>query len=85
MYTVLRNFPEVPAGFVHLPYLPEEVAGLLRRAEEERGVNSRRPASLASMSLPMMLDAVRIILETTIATTRTEEMRERSLASAVAD
>jgi hypothetical protein len=33
----------------------------------------------------MMLDAVRIILETTIATTRTEEMRERSLASAVAD
>jgi pyroglutamyl-peptidase len=81
----MQNFPAVPAGFVHLPYLPEEVARLLLRAEEERDVNSRRPAGLASMSLSMMLDAVRIILETTIATTSTEGIKERSLASAVTD
>jgi hypothetical protein len=37
------------------------------------------------MSLSMMLDAVRIILETTIATTSTEGIKERSLASAVTD
>ena len=43
----------VPCGFVHLPYLPEQVAGLLE---------SRQRGDLASMSLATMLEAVRIIL-----------------------
>ncbi len=67
MYTVLRNYPDIPAGFVHLPYLPKEVATLLAQAQKERSINSHRPASLASMSLSVMIDAVRIIVQTTVA------------------
>lgn len=82
MYTVLRNNPGIPAGFVHLPYLPEEVAILLAQAQKERSINSIRPASLASMSLSVMIDAVRIIIETTMSAEGKEESQELIAASA---
>ena len=48
----------LPCGFVHLPYLPEQVAGRLESGQ--RG-------DLASMSLSAMLEAVRIVLALSLA------------------
>ena len=49
-------------GFVHLPYLPQQVAELLNDLSAEGRLELHQRADLASMSLHMMLDAVRNIL-----------------------
>jgi len=49
-------------GFVHLPYLPQQVAELLDDLSAEGRLELHQRADLASMSLHMMLDAVRNIL-----------------------
>jgi pyroglutamyl-peptidase len=49
-------------GFVHLPYLPEQVAGLLEEVRAGQHVEIHQGANLASMSLPTMVEAVRIVL-----------------------
>lgn len=46
------------AGFVHVPYLPEQVAQVMR-AENRLEIHQR--ADLASMSFEMQLEALRII------------------------
>lgn len=84
MFTVLARYPDIPAGFVHLPYLPEEVAGLLARAQAARSVDVRIPASLASMSLEVMVRAIRIILETTVAARGKPMATERALERSAA-
>ncbi len=71
MYTCLRATealrPGLPCGFVHLPYLPAQVATLLLEAKAERRLEVHQRADLASMSLDTMVEAVRIILATTLA------------------
>ena len=67
MYTFLRQTTDVPCGFVHLPYLPQQVASLLARAKEHRTLEQHQRADYASMSLPTMLEAVRIILAGSLA------------------
>lgn len=71
MYTFLRatesHRPVVPCGFVHLPYLPEQVADIVREARDHRTLELHQRADLSSMSLEMMMEAVRIILRTTLA------------------
>lgn len=71
MYTCLRVTGALrsglPCGFVHLPYLPEQVAALLLEAKAERRLELHQRADLASMSLDTMVEAVRIILATTLA------------------
>jgi len=53
----------VPAcGFIHLPYLPGQVAGLLEDLRKERRLEQHQRADLASMSLATMVEAVRIAL-----------------------
>ena len=59
--------PPVPCGFVHLPYLPEQVSALLARAKADRSLALHQRADLASMSLATMLEAVRIILAMALA------------------
>ena len=84
MYTFLRQTVGVPCGFVHLPYLPEQVASLLARAKEQRTLEQHQRADYASMSLPTMLEAVRIILAVSLAAhqgkddARGATMRQRS-------
>ncbi len=52
----------VPCGFVHLPYLPEQVAALLEDMRKEPRVELHQRADLASMSLDTMVAAVHIVL-----------------------
>ena len=62
-----RSGKAVPCGFIHLPYLPEQVAEMIARMQAERSVERRQPANLPSMSLATMSRAVRIALEVTLA------------------
>jgi pyroglutamyl-peptidase len=66
LYRVLRHAqshrPKMLAGFMHLPYLPSQVAALL---EDLRGLQSlelHQRADLASMDLQTMVAAVRTTL-----------------------
>jgi len=56
----------VPSGFVHLPYLPEQVASLLEDMREGRSLETHQRADLASMSLGTMVEAVRIVLSVSL-------------------
>jgi len=70
MYTVLRESgigKTVPCGFVHLPYVPAQVAELLRRTHEAHLPEAHARADWPSMSLATMIEAVRIILATSLA------------------
>lgn len=64
MYLFLtRTGPQTPCGFIHLPCLPEQVAAALRAARDGEGL---RPGSTASMSLDLMVAAVRLAIEATV-------------------
>jgi pyroglutamyl-peptidase len=65
MYAFLRTAPALAGarcGFVHLPYLPEQVAALLQELRKEQQLELHQRADLASMSLDTMVEAVRIVL-----------------------
>lgn len=65
MYTFLRTAQALAGarcGFVHLPYLPQQVATLLGDLRKEQQLELHQRADLASMSLDTMVEAVRIIL-----------------------
>jgi pyroglutamyl-peptidase len=49
-------------GFIHVPYLPQQVADLLNDLSNEGRLELHQRADLASMNLDMMLDAVRTTL-----------------------
>ena len=53
----------VPCGFVHVPYLPSQVADMLRKTKQERRLEREQRADIASMSLETMVAAVRTVLE----------------------
>ena len=53
---------EARCGFIHLPYLPQQVADLLDDLVAEGRLELHQRADLASMSLDMMLEAVRTAL-----------------------
>jgi pyroglutamyl-peptidase len=57
--------PDVPAGFVHVPNVPEQVAATLLEHKDD----DRQPgqAELSSMSLPTMRQALWIVLSTAVA------------------
>ena len=59
----------VRCGFVHLPYLPEQVAALLDEMRTKQSVELHQRADLASMSLATMVDAVRIVLAVSLTAT----------------
>jgi pyroglutamyl-peptidase len=64
LYTVLRagQATGVPCGFMHVPYLPEQVATLLEDVRNGKRVELHQRADLASMSLATMVEAARIAL-----------------------
>ncbi len=67
MYHALRvcgeRTPAPPCGFVHLPYLPQQVAWLIRDTAEEARLELHQRADLASMSLETMLEGARLAIE----------------------
>lgn len=58
--------PNVPCGFIHLPYLPAQVAEIVANLKSERTMELHQRADLASMALETTVRAVRIAIETTV-------------------
>jgi len=54
-------------GFIHVPYLPAQVAELLSRNRSERKLELEQRADLASMDLDVMVQAVRTALQVCLA------------------
>ena len=71
MYTTLGlvegSSPVVPCGFIHVPYLPEQVAELVATVENRRELELHQRADTASMSLKTSLRAIEIAAEVTLA------------------
>ena len=57
----------VPCGFIHLPYVPEQVAGMIAEMQAARSIERNRRPDIPSMSLDLMVEAVRIALAVTLA------------------
>lgn len=51
-------------GFIHVPYLPEQVAELLNAVDSERRLELHQRADMASMDLSTMLRAIEIAVVT---------------------
>jgi pyroglutamyl-peptidase len=62
LYTLLdlveRRGRHVPCGFIHLPYLPEQVADILRQARAGR-IDLHQRSDIASMDFAVMEQALR--------------------------
>lgn len=69
-YVMLRHCAQrhrdTAAGFIHLPYLPEQVAQMLDDIAREGRLELHQRADMASMSLDAMVNAVTIAIETTL-------------------
>ena len=63
-----RQDPPPLCGFIHLPYLPEQIAGLLADTAREARLELHQRGDLASMALPTQIEAIRTAIETTLAT-----------------
>lgn len=61
-----RRATPLPCGFIHLPYLPEQVAGILHDLRNEQSLELHQRADLASMPLALSARAVRMAIETTL-------------------
>lgn len=59
----------VPCGFLHLPYMPEQVAGMIAGMLADRSIERQRRTDVPSMGLELMVEAVRIALEVSLAAT----------------
>jgi pyroglutamyl-peptidase len=57
----------VPCGFIHLPYMPEQVAGMIAERQADRSIERQRRTDVPSMSLEVMVEAVRIALAVSLA------------------
>lgn len=57
------HHPDTTAGFVHLPYLPAQVAEMLDDLAERGEVEMHQRADMASMQLDDMITALRVGLE----------------------
>jgi pyroglutamyl-peptidase len=71
LYTLMRiiehRSPAVAGGFIHVPYLPEQVALMLAETRRERRLELHQRSDLASMELSVQIRAVSIAIATTLA------------------
>lgn len=58
--------PAPACGFIHVPYMPQQVAGILSELRDEASMELHQRADLASMSLDKMAEAIRIAIGTTM-------------------
>jgi pyroglutamyl-peptidase len=61
--TAQGKYPRMLCGFIHLPYLPSQVAQLLIDHRREHRLELHQRADLASMDLATMIEAVRTAVE----------------------
>lgn len=70
MYHALRasaeQTPRPPCGFIHVPYLPEQVAQLIEATRQGAKLELHQRGDLASMSLDVMVQAIELAIETTL-------------------
>jgi pyroglutamyl-peptidase len=57
---------DIPCGFIHVPYLPEQVADILKELEESQALELHQRGDLASMDLDVTVQAIRIAIATTM-------------------
>ena len=67
MRVIEQRSPAVLGGFIHLPYMPEQVAQLLAETRRERRLELHQRSDLASMALSVQAHAVSIVIATTLA------------------
>ena len=79
LYTLMRllDAPAQPTlgGFIHVPYMPEQVAGMLADAKKDRRLELHQRADFASMELSRMVHAVEIAIAVSLAASRAEPER----------
>jgi pyroglutamyl-peptidase len=70
MYRALRAASELqpspPCGFIHIPYLPEQVADVIRATREGAKLELHQRGDVASMSLDVMVRAIELAIEATL-------------------
>ena len=65
--------PGVPAGFIHIPYLPEQVATMIADLRNEAALEIHQRADMASMEQSRIIRGVEIAIATTV-----KEMRRKA-------
>ena len=72
LFTLMENLlargSTIPAGFIHLPYMPEQVAALLGDIRSGAMVELHQRADFASMELSRSVRAIEIAIGTTMKT-----------------
>ena len=63
LHHCVQNHPDTVCGFIHLPYLPEQVSELLNEVAEEGCLEMHQRADWASMNLQDMIGSLKICLE----------------------
>ncbi|MFO1090896.1 MAG: hypothetical protein U1E46_15090 [Hyphomicrobiales bacterium] len=75
LYTLLHELDRqrlpVPAGFIHVPYTPEQVAALIVEGRCSAASDMQKRTELPSMELARMVRGVEIAIETTVRETVT--------------
>ena len=71
---------DIPFGFIHLPYLPEQAAALLAAKPSAKG--QRPPEQIASMALETMTRAVEIAAEVSLSRMSPSRARPRGRSRA---
>ena len=70
MYHALKAATELqpapPCGFIHIPYLPEQVADVIRATKEGAKLELHQRGDVASMSLDVMVRAIGLAIEATL-------------------
>jgi pyroglutamyl-peptidase len=58
--------PAPLCGFIHIPYLPEQVADVIRATKEGAKLELHQRGDVASMSLDVMVQAIELAIEATL-------------------
>jgi pyroglutamyl-peptidase len=66
MRIIERRSPPAVGGFIHVPYMPEQVALMLAESKRERRLELHQRSDLASMELSVQVRAVSIAIATTL-------------------
>ena len=73
LYSLMRilesRSPNTLGGFIHVPYIPEQVAAMLAEGKRNPRLELHQRADLASMELSLQTKAVSIAIETALAET----------------
>ena len=66
LHACARHTPAPTCGFIHIPYLPQQVALLLEDVRDSARVEQNQRADLCSMPLDVQVAGVRLAIETTL-------------------